>query len=178
MELEGQNSPSDPVDEYFLSLSGGFGQIVLGGTGGAPVRMLTGISGSFATGVGESLNFDLNDWAGTASGHPTTFYALRHARLDTGDAEKVTYISPKFGGFQIGLTYSPNRENDDDNSRVDADTGYHDGLEGRSAIDRKFGDIGIGDRRRHDRLQGCRDGRTVGRNGNRREGRRRHRTHM
>ena len=32
----------DPIDEYFIAVSGSFGQIVLGGTGGAPVRMLTG----------------------------------------------------------------------------------------------------------------------------------------
>ena len=44
VELEGmhQHSGPDTIDEYFLSVSGSFGQIVLGGTGGAPVKMLTG----------------------------------------------------------------------------------------------------------------------------------------
>ena len=64
VELEGQNNHSaanaggDPIDEYFLSVSGTFGRIILGGTGGAPVKMLTGLSGSWATGVGETLSFD------------------------------------------------------------------------------------------------------------------------
>ena len=57
--------------------------------------MLTGLSGSWATGVGETLNFD-NAWVPSAAGN---HYGLQHARLDTGDAEKVTYISPKLGGF-------------------------------------------------------------------------------
>ena len=146
VELEGQNdSNTDPVDEYFLALSSGFGQIVLGGTAGAPVKMLTGFSGSWATGVGETLNFDLGSWAGTAaSGDGASHYNLQHARLDTGDAEKITYISPSLGGFQIGLTYSPNRENNDDNSRVDAETKAHDGLEGAISFSQKFGEVGIG----------------------------------
>ena len=153
VELEGQNHHNtDPVDEYFVAVSGSFGQIILGGTGGVPVKMLTGVSGSFATGVGETLNFDLNDWAGTASAaqcganagcHGAEFYRIRHIRLDTGDAEKVSYISPKLGGFQVGLTYSPNRMNNDGNGRVDAETGHHDGIEMAAAYTGKFGDVGF-----------------------------------
>ena len=90
--------------------------------------MLTGLSGSWATGVGETLSFDVNDWLNPAS--PANFYQIQHSRLDTGDAEKVTYISPKLGGFQVGLTYSPNRMNNDDNTRINAENSVHDGLEG------------------------------------------------
>ena len=49
VELEGQSHHSiaahagDPIDEYFMSVSGSFGQIILGGTGGAPrTRCLPG----------------------------------------------------------------------------------------------------------------------------------------
>ena len=144
VELEGmhQHSGPDTVDEYFLSVSGSFGQIVLGGTGGAPVKMLTGLSGSWATGVGETLNFD-NSWVTRAHAGPL-HYNLQHSRLDTGDAEKMTYISPKFGGFQVGLTYSPNRTNDDGHSRNNAETGVHDGIEGAVSYGGKFGDVGFG----------------------------------
>ncbi len=146
VELEGQNNHSDggsgddPIDEYFLSVSGSFGQIILGGTGGAPVKMLTGLTGSWATGVGETLNFD-NAWIPSAAGN---HYGLQHARLDTGDAEKVTYISPKLGGFQVGLTYSPNRVNNDSNARIDAADGPHNGIEGAVSYTGKFGDVGFG----------------------------------
>ena len=146
VELEGQNNHSaadaggDPIDEYFLSVSGSFGQIILGGTGGAPVKMLTGLTGSWATGVGETLNFD-NAWIPSAAGN---HYGLQHARLDTGDAEKVTYISPKLGGFQVGVTYSPNRMNNDSNARIDTASGPHDGLEGAVSYTGKFGDVGFG----------------------------------
>ena len=155
VELEAQNNHSqpigagsgalgDPIDEYFVSVSGSFGQIILGGTGGAPVKMLTGLSGSWATSVGETLNFD-NGWvpsAATGARH----YNLQHSRLDTGDAEKMTYISPKFGGFQVGLTYSPDGQSSpgDDNNRINAERSRHDGLEGAISYTGKFGDVGFG----------------------------------
>ena len=148
VELEGQNNHSDggsgddPIDEYFMSVSGSFGRIILGGTGGAPVKMLTGLSGSWATGVGETLSFDVNNWLRPAS--PGNFYQIQHSRLDTGDAEKVTYISPKLGGFQVGMTYSPNRMNNDDNSRINAENSVHDGIEGAVSYIGKFGDVGFG----------------------------------
>ena len=146
VELEGQNHHSqsgDPIDEYFLSVSGSFGRIILGGTGGAPVKILIGLIGLWATGVGETLSFD-NSWIPSAAGGPAHFYRLQHSRLDTGDAEKITYISPKLGGFQVGLTYSPNMMNNDDNSRVDTANGPHDGIEGAVSYTGKFGDVGFG----------------------------------
>lgn len=155
IQLEGQNNHSqgyptgrgsgtvaDPIDEYSISISGSFGKIILGGTGGAPVKMLTGMSGSWATGVGESLSFNDN-WVpsqGTSGGQ---FHRIAHSRLDTGDAEKATYISPKFGGFQVGMTYSPRRANHDDNVRPDTTGQPHDGLEGAVSYGGKFGDVGF-----------------------------------
>ena len=156
VELEGQNHHShdrdnashasrggDPVDEYFLSVSGSFGKIILGGTGGAPVKMLTGFSGSWATGVGETLSFD-NAWVPSAAPGGQHFYVLQHSRLDTGDAEKITYISPKFGGFSIGATYSPTRKNHDDNGRNNTMDGAHDGFEAAASYSGKFGDVSFG----------------------------------
>ncbi len=156
VELEAQNHHShdsdnssiasnggDPIDEYFVSVSGTFGKIILGGTGGAPVKMLTGYNGSWATQVGELLSFN-NNWVPSAAPGGQRFYNLQHSRLDTGDAEKMTYISPNFGGFQIGMTYSSNRANNDDNSRIDAQADRHDGLEGAVSNSGKFGDVGFG----------------------------------
>ena len=134
----------DPIDEYFISVSGSFGNIILGGTGGAPVKMLTGLSGSWATGVGETLNFD-NGWVPPAH-HPARHYQLQHSRLDTGDSEKVTYLSPKFGGFQVGATYTPGGHDSggDSNDRINASGSIHDGVEGAISYSGKFGDVGFG----------------------------------
>ena len=150
VELEGaqHHSTSDPIDEYFLSVSGSFGKIIIGGTGGAPVKMLTGLSGSWATGVGETLSFDVNDRIPNAGVSPDGLrghghYAMQHSRLDTGDAQKVTYISPKLGGFQLGVTYSPNRDNGDDNTPNETADGPNNGVEGAVSYGGKFGDVGF-----------------------------------
>jgi predicted porin len=141
-ELEAQQGGGNQIDEYFLSVSGSFGQIILGGTAGAPVKMLTGLSGSWATGVGETLAFDSDDW--TPSAADKTFGQLQHSRLDNGDANKATYISPKFGGFQVGLSYSPDETNDGTNQRINAEAERHNGLEGAVSYSGRFGDVGFG----------------------------------
>ena len=146
-ELEGQNdagsgNTDDLIDEYYLSVSGSFGQIIMGGTGGAGIKMLTGLSGSWATGVGETLAYDSAAWAGgSAAGN---FHTIQNVRMQDHDADKVTYISPKFGGFQVGLSYSADEMNDGKNQRVDAEGGRHNGLEGAASYSGKFGDVSFG----------------------------------
>ena len=147
VEVEGQDATHpgnaggpDIIDEYFLSVSGSFGQIILGGTGGAPVKMLTGLTGSWATGVGESLTYNSNSWVPSAAGN---FHTINNARFQDHDADKATYISPKFGGFQVGVSYSPDEANNGLNDRVNAETSRHDGLEGAASYSGKFGDVGF-----------------------------------
>ena len=138
VELEGMTHSvnSDPIDEYFLTVSGGFGSITMGGLGGAPDKMLGGYSGT-GTGVGIHPHFHnpLPNGAGGAS---------TYINLDTGDGDKITYVSPSFGGFQVGLSYAPTMGETTGNGRVDAETGLHDGLEGAVRYSGKFGDVAFG----------------------------------
>ena len=146
VELEGQDATSpgrkdDIIDEYYLSVSGAFGQIIMGGTGGAPIKMLTGLSGSWATGVGESLTYNSNSWTPSAAGN---FGTINNVRMQDHDADKVTYISPKFGGFQVGMSYSPDEDNNGGNDRINAESSRHNGLEGAASYTGKFGDVSFG----------------------------------
>ena len=140
VELEGQNNHShakaggDPIDHYFLSISGGFGQIVIGGMPGA-AAMIGGYSGT-GTGVGAHLHFD--NWVGNA-GKANTYIVVGDV-----DSEKITYVSPKFGGFQVGMSYSPEVDETTGNNRVDAGGAAHDGLEGMARYSGQFGDVGFG----------------------------------
>ncbi len=141
VELEGQiGGGGDRIDEYFVSVSGAFGQVILGGTGGAGIKMLTGLQGSWATGVGETLAYDNTMFVGSVAGN---FHTIENVRMQDHDANKATYISPKLGGFQVGLTYSPNEANDDNGDRVDAESSRHNGLEGAVSYAGKFGDVGF-----------------------------------
>ena len=159
VELEGQNdvasgTKDDIIDEYFVSVSGSFGQIILGGTGGAPIKMLTGLSGSWATGVGESLAYNSSSWTGSAAGKGT-FHTVQNVRMQDHDADKMTYISPNFGGFQVGLSYSADEVNDGTNQRINAENSLHNGLEGAASYTGKFGDVGFGVGAGMTAYQGC-----------------------
>ena len=164
VELEGQNhgtheegagsgGDADPIDHYFVSVSGAFGQIVLGGTPGVPATMVGGYSGR-GVGVGMHIHFD--NWVDNA-GKANTYTALAD-----NDTEKVSYISPSFGGFQVGLSYSPEGNEATGNNRPNADTAVHDGLAGAARYSGKFGDVGFGIGASMETYQGANEDATVG----------------
>ena len=140
VELEGQNNHShasaggDPIDHYFLSVSGTFGQIVIGGLPGA-AAMIGSYSGT-GTGVGAHMHFD--NWV-TNAGKADTYIVVGDV-----DSEKITYVSPKLGGVQIGMSYSPEVDEKTGNARVNAEDNPHDGLEGMARYSGTFGDVGFG----------------------------------
>jgi predicted porin len=90
----------DQVDEQYVTLSGGWGQLDIGAENSAPYKM-----GYQAPSVGlgvNSPNFFLFSPAGTQ----------RTSSLTTAvsDANKLTYYTPRFGGFQLGVSYTPNTD--------------------------------------------------------------------
>ena len=155
--LEGQSHTSagkptpangnDQIDESWVSISGSFGKIILGSDENAAVQMLIGMTGAWATNVGQNLQFNSANWIPAADGgHGGRFHVMQDARIREhgggGDGEKITYISPKFGGFQVGASYIPNEEQDD-NTLVDVTAVHHDGMVGAASYTGKFGDVGF-----------------------------------
>ncbi len=88
----------DQLDEQFVFFSGEWGKVNVGAENSASYLM-----GYTAPGVGlgiNSPNFYLFSPQGTARTANTT--------TATGDANKLTYFSPRFSGFQLGVSYTPN----------------------------------------------------------------------
>jgi outer membrane protein OmpU len=87
--------------ELFAYLEGGFGRFEIGGTDGAAFKMHY-TSPWFVPGNGvDSPNIlNVND---------TSYFGFRHSTfsLMAADANKVTYFTPRFAGFQLGLSYTP-----------------------------------------------------------------------
>lgn len=87
--------------ELFAYLEGGFGRFEIGGTDGAAFKMHY-TSPWFVPGNGvDSPNIlNIND---------TSYFGFRHSTfsLMAADANKVTYFTPRFAGFQLGLSYTP-----------------------------------------------------------------------
>lgn len=90
----------DQMDETYLYFSGGWGRLVMGSENSAPYLMA--YAAPYA-GLGvNSPNFFLFSPL-AANGAPTSGY-LNFA----SDANKITYFTPRFGGFQLGVSYTPN----------------------------------------------------------------------
>lgn len=97
----GRNPNDAAFRELFAYLEGGFGRFEIGGTDGAAFKMHY-TSPWFVPGNGvDSPNIlNLND---------ASYAGFRHSTfsLMAADANKVTYFTPRFAGFQLGLSYTP-----------------------------------------------------------------------
>ncbi|GMV60914.1 MAG: hypothetical protein AMXMBFR74_00830 [Parvibaculum sp.] len=91
--------------ELFAYLEGGFGRFEIGGTDGSAFKMHY-TSPWFVPGNGVDSPNILNSFGATSV---TTGYGFRHSTfsLMAADANKVTYFTPRFAGFQLGLSYTP-----------------------------------------------------------------------
>jgi predicted porin len=120
----------DPLDEVYMTISGSFGQLILGSTDNAPTKMVTGYMGSWATGVAQNHAFDSFEWTETPSG---SFQTTRNSRANSfdDDAEKISYFTPRISGVQLGFSYTPNdvqQTTEDAGAQADGATRIHDGF--------------------------------------------------
>ncbi|MFC4237649.1 porin [Thalassospira xianhensis] len=104
VELEGETS-GDQIDEQYLYVNGGFGQVKLGKDDSAADDM--GITAPAVGPVGVN-DGDMSNWADA--------YLIDTVR-SSGDQNRLTYYTPSFGGFRAGVSYA------DDSNRNGAD-GY------------------------------------------------------
>lgn len=114
IELEAQTT-SDQIDEHYVYAQGDWGKLILGAENGVghlmQVRAPAFVPGlrmydnSLTDGVFEE-GFDLllaDDAIEDA--HMST--KLEHI---SGDANKLSYMTPRVGGLQLGVSYTPNNE--------------------------------------------------------------------
>ena len=148
IELEagaGISPASDVIDEQYIIVRGNFGQLTIGSEDNAGHLMTIGYMGSWATGVGQNLTFDVGDFITRPYGAKFDG-ALNDPRLRDGDndSDKITYYTPRFAGFQLGGSYIPNASQDRGGSQASTDETYHDGYSFGLNFQRKFDQFGIG----------------------------------
>jgi outer membrane protein OmpU len=106
----GGNTNNATFRELFAYLEGGFGRFEIGGTDGAAFKMHY-TSPWFVPGNGVDSPNILNGIASIPLGTATTAPVMgaRHSTfsLMAADANKVTYFTPRFAGFQLGLSFTP-----------------------------------------------------------------------
>ncbi len=132
--IEFEGSGGARVDDHWITVDGGWGRVLLGGTDGVNVKTMV-VAPSHPYGVTSGLQ---TDWFAALAGSRCVFRCpLGGARLDAGtDDAGVHYFSPRFNGFQFAVGYRPeatnagslNRgainENTDQNNAVDVAVNY------------------------------------------------------
>jgi predicted porin len=108
IELKGETD-SDQIDEAWIYFYGGFGEFKLGSQNDALV-------GACLLPPGGTANFSAfspHMWGANDGSFAANFPALTTNGVcisadDREDAQKIVYITPTFGGFQLALSYTPN----------------------------------------------------------------------
>jgi outer membrane protein OmpU len=109
VELEGEDNAGDQIDEAWILFSGGFGEVRIGSNDEALVGACILPPG----GTDNFSAFSPNQWAANVSPFAPGFPALTSNAVcigvdDREDAQKIVYMTPVFGGFQLRLSYTPN----------------------------------------------------------------------
>ena len=88
----------DQIDEHYIYVKGGFGKVIVGAENSAAYLMQV-MAPNFLAYKTWDNNFDT--WSEVAK-----YEKPLHDNY-SGDANKVSYMSPKLNGLQIGLSYTP-----------------------------------------------------------------------
>jgi predicted porin len=114
VELEGESENDgegggDQIDEAWIWFSGGFGEVRIGSEDEALANACIVPPG----GTGNFSAFSPNQWganSGPVSGRFGDFSSnsVCAGVDDQSDAQKIVYITPNFGGFQLTVSYTPN----------------------------------------------------------------------
>jgi len=152
VQLEAFNE-ADEVDESFLFLqSPTYGQLIIGDENNAGYLLhVTAPDGGVSLDSGDLCNITAFETGGGSSLFDSPL-CTTNLRLRDNDSGKFTYITPRFAGFQAGVSYIPNFEAGGDNNSALTDVGTGDG--GRNAglgdgvagglnYTEKFGDFGV-----------------------------------
>ncbi|MCY4034218.1 MAG: porin [Hyphomicrobiales bacterium] len=148
VELEGFTE-DDQIDETYIWMEGGFGRLQVGAENGASYLMHYSAPWVSAVNGVDSPNYRYAAVTGARTSTQT---------LLSSDANKITYFTPRFSGFQFGISFTPNSSNRDGEQNSGApsdsveevmrtDSDYHTLENIVSAginFARRFGDVSLG----------------------------------
>ena len=119
VEFEADSGETNNVDENSIWASGSFGKLEFGNNDGAEDTFMVNGSNSGVDygGVGNpTSNFLSTAYTGSAR----TSVDFRGG-VDTSDATKITYTTPNFSGFSVGVSYTPDTHDGNDGNSFHAD---------------------------------------------------------
>ena len=106
IQLEGETN-GDQIDESFVYIDGAFGRVQIGSENSAGYTMHYAAPNAAIISLNSPSTGDYIAWSG---GHDSVFRGtLGTTYLEVGrnnDAKRITYFTPRFSGFQLGLSYA------------------------------------------------------------------------
>lgn len=138
VQLEGQTD-GDQIDQQFLFVESSYGRLELGSIDSAPYTMQIGVP---SAGIGLDSG-DAADWIGRINNDLIS--TMNNFSRDEDSSEKVNYYTPRFAGFQLGVTYVPQVGSEDADAPPNENDGTRDNGFGIGLnYDRTFNDFSIG----------------------------------
>lgn len=142
MNVDGHDSDST-VKESYVYLSSNFGRINLGSEDGANylLQVAAPSADSNIDGIRQWINPVNYTGLGVVGG-----MAVDYANDATGQAEKITYLSPVFSGFQFGASYTPEVDDQDVTGLSGFNlksAGFGDAYEGAARYEGVFNNVGF-----------------------------------
>ena len=115
IQLEG-NTSGDQIDESFIFIRGSFGEVLIGSENSAGYKMTFAAPDSTWIGVNSGSTSQFMPWQ-------TTFRSIQETSFievdANNDAQRITYFTPRFSGFQLGASYA--RDASQGGGQVDID---------------------------------------------------------
>ncbi|MEO1494713.1 MAG: porin [Pseudomonadota bacterium] len=119
------NTSGDQIDESFLFIDGSFGRIQLGSENSAGYTMTFAAPDVTFINVNSGSTTAFVPFSGSVGGLNTGDDVFRGTLGTTflendlnNDAQRITYFTPRFAGFQVGFSYARDAEQDD-NTQLD-----------------------------------------------------------
>ena len=149
VQLEARQG-GDQIDEQYMTVSGGFGQIIIGDENSAMYKMHYAPSDfGIGTNSGDvtSWNKPVSDAEGDSiamGGHYRAPFGATYIEPNAvNDSAKISYFTPRVSGFQLGLSYAPDGSQDN-NGLPNRDTTNTDYIMVGANFVQKMGGMSVG----------------------------------
>jgi len=145
VELEA-NTSTDMIDESFAGIEGAFGRIELGSTDHAAMKTKIGAPdltsrGPATTNQATLVNNSVQN--PTKSSGADGPFGSSWLRFGDNDSERISYYTPRFEGFQLGLSYTPEVREDAGHLVKYEGNRFSNAMSAGLNFTRSFGDISV-----------------------------------
>jgi hypothetical protein len=120
LEGDGYLGTSDTIDESYMFIKGSFGEILLGSENSAGYKMSYGAPDVTFVNVNSGSLSSFIPFTGASDVFRGTLGSTYLENARNNDANRFTYYTPRFSGFQVGVSYARDGLQDS-NAQIDTD---------------------------------------------------------